>query len=148
VSAFLLFSPERILEKLSLNALIQNYRPWIAIVLVATSTLILVTIADGIIKLLKRWWRRRCFHIGIQEKLDNLTEQEKQILRPYIYDQTKTQKFGLDNGVVQGLVSAGVLYRSVKAGNPLSWPHNINEHAWNYLLVFQLLTRICGLIVA
>lgn len=135
VSAFLLFSPETILKKLSLYDLVQNYRPWVGIVLVFTSALIIVAMAIEITKWGKRWWSKRKFYGCVIEKLNSLTEDERQILRFYIEKQTKTNYLGMDDGIVQGLISAGILYRSAPVGNPLAYPHNINDFAWNYLNV-------------
>jgi hypothetical protein len=76
--------------------------------------------------------------LGIIDKLNSLTEDEKQILRYYIAKDTRTNVLRVDDGVVQGLVAAGIIYRSANVGNILEgFAHNITDLAWDYLYVHR-----------
>ncbi len=141
-SAFLLFCPENILQKLSIYDFSQNYRPWFSIILILSSALLMVTIAMEILKKAKRWWRERKFYNHMSEHLNSLTEDEKQILRVYIAEQTKSNVLRIDDGIVQGLVSAGIIYRAASVGTMLEgFAYNIGDFAWNYFNLYHSSTR-------
>lgn len=73
----------------------------------------------------------------MSERLDSLTEDEKQILRFYIAEQTKSNVLRIDDGIVQGLVSTGIIYRAASVGNMLEgFSYNLSDFAWNYLSVY------------
>ena len=134
VAAFLLFIPENILKNLAIHDFAKNYRPWISFVLLISSALLVVTSAIWTTKRIQKWWRRRNFDLKIIESLNILTEDEKQILRFYIAEQTKTNTLRFDDGIVNGLVSKGIIYRSASVGTLFEGSaHNISELAWNYL---------------
>lgn len=136
-SAFLLFSPDNILKALSIYDFAQNYRPWLSIVLIIATALLIVTIAIEITKWIKRWWYEKKFYNRMHERLNSLTENEKQILRFYIAQQSKTNVLRLDDGIVQGLVSQGIIYRATSLGNMLEgFAYNISDFAWDYLNLY------------
>jgi hypothetical protein len=133
---FCFFGPENIFKKLSIYDFTQNYRPWLSIVFILASAPLIVTIAIEITKWAKRWWRERQFYNRMSERLDSLTEDGKQILRFYIAEQTRSNVLRIDDGIVQGLVSAGIIYRAASVGNMLEgFSYNISDFAWNYLCV-------------
>jgi hypothetical protein len=129
-----LFAPEEWIAKLGLDNLDQKYRPYIGGVFLVSSGVVVVAIV--------RWiamfgWA--CIHVrGIKRKvikrLNSLTEDEKQILRFYISQQTRANTLRVDDGIVQGLVSAGIIYRSTQIGNMLEgFSYNIQDFAWEHL---------------
>ena len=66
--------------------------------------------------------------------LKSLTEQEKEILRLYIDNKTKTQKFKTDNGVVMGLIKNNIIYKSSQSATGyMEFPYNIEDWIWIYL---------------
>ena len=137
VAAFLFFSPESILKNLAIHDFAQNYRSWISFIFILSSVLLIVTVIIEITKWTKRWWRERKFYNHMSDRLNSLTEDEKQILRFYIAKQTKTNVLRLDDGIVQGLVSAGIIYRAASVGNLLEgFSYNISDVAWDYLNVY------------
>lgn len=136
IAAFLLFSSEKTLKQLSVFEFTQNYRQFIGLTLIVTVPLFIVSIFADTIEVIKRWWRKRKFYREMEERLNNLTEDEKQILRYYFAKQTRGNKLRIEDGGVQGLVAAGIIYRSADLGSVLEgFAHNINDHAWNYLYV-------------
>ena len=67
-------------------------------------------------------------------RLHRLTEDEKQILRFYFAKGTKANVLRFDDGVVQGLASAGIIYMSAPIGNMFEgFAYNISDFAWDYL---------------
>jgi hypothetical protein len=68
-----------------------------------------------------------------EQRLHKLTEVEKKLLRGYIANQTRTQNFPIENGVVRGLEAEYIIYRAGSIGQLNSWPYNIQPWAWDYL---------------
>lgn len=131
--ALLLLSRDT-LQKLGLLDFTNNYRPWIAILGVCAVGFILV---DLIV-----WcWRKALVSMEhlkdrryIKKYLHALTEEEKQILRFYIFHETKTNSLRTDDGVVIGLEEVGIIYTNSVYGSILNGhPFNIAPLAWNYL---------------
>lgn len=133
-AVFLLFGPDRALKYISVYDFAQNYRQWIGIVLVVFIALLLVYGAKEIILWI---WNMMILKKALKtslQRLHALTEEEKQILRFYIAKETKTNVLCIDDGVVQGLVSAGIIYRSSNIGTMYrGFAHNIFDFAWDYL---------------
>ena len=134
VAAFLLFSPKNVLEYLAVHDFTENYRQRIGLFFIVSSALLDVSVAGMAGRRIRDWWNRRKFHLEIIKSLNLLTEDEKQILRFYIAKQTKTNTLRFDDGVVNGLVAKGIIYRAATVGNLLEGSaHNISEIAWDHL---------------
>lgn len=132
----LLFSSEEFLKLIGVFEFAQSYRSMLGLTLVVTVSLFAVSVAGGGISIVKRWWRKRGFYRRVSDRLNCLTEDEKQILRFYIAEQTRANVLRYDDGVVHGLISDGIIYRSSPLGNMLEgFAHNISDFAWDYLNV-------------
>ena len=133
IAALLIFVPDKWLKLLSVYDFAQHYRSWLAMLLIISGVLFTVDRSEKI----SHWMRNRIQARKIKkrqlQRLNSLTEDEKQILRFYLAKETRTNYLSLDDGVVQGLVSAGIIYRNATIGNPLEFAHNIAEFAWEYL---------------
>ena len=97
--------------------------------------------ALGVIRLLEAamkpyqsWAEVRRQRNRVRKYLGNLTEHEAAILRQYIGPQTRSTFQSPMDGVVQGLVHAGVLYRAANLGQVhKGFAFNLTEAAWEYL---------------
>ncbi len=134
VSAFFLFSPTKWLHGFGADEFAQHYRVYFFLILVFTGVLFGVdrTIAvSGWLhhkSLISKYALRRL------ERLHRLTEDEKQILRFYIAKQTRSNVLRIDDGVVNGLASDGIIYRSADvSGGHMAFAHNIRDEVWDYL---------------
>ncbi|NOR68205.1 MAG: hypothetical protein GQ532_00645 [Methylomarinum sp.] len=112
----------------------QNYRQWLGVSLIATSSLVAI---DWSIKI-SRVVRNRMFRVkkekSILQSLHSLTEEEKQILRYYFAKQSKSNVLRIDDGIINGLVAKDVIFRAASQGNLVEgFAHNINELVWDYL---------------
>jgi hypothetical protein len=60
---------------------------------------------------------------------------EKEILARYLAEDTTTIAFEVRDGIVNGLISKGILYRASNLSNPMSYDFdtNIQPWAWEYL---------------
>lgn len=129
-----LFAPSELIAKLGLDNLDQKYRPYIGGAFLISSGVVTVAVIRwlsifGMAFLNVRGIKRKAI-----KRLQSLNEDEKQILRFYVSQQTRANTLRFDDGVVQGLVSAGIIYRSTQIGNMLEgFSYNIQDFAWEYL---------------
>jgi len=136
MASVLLFCPEEFLKFIGVLELAKDYRAVLGIAFVVTGVLLVTSIASTMAAAFKRGARKRHFQRGIAERLNRLTEDEKEILRFYIAQNTRANMLRIDDGVVQGLVTSGIIYRSARFGDAIyGWAHNINEFAWDYLQI-------------
>ena len=136
MAAIILFSGEEFLKFIGVFQFAQDNRPMLGLTLVATVSLFAVSVAADLVASVKRKWRSRKFYRRVTDRLNRLTEDEKQILRYYFSEQTRANSLRIDDGVVQELVTEGIIYRSASLGNMLDgFAHNISDIAWDYLHV-------------
>jgi hypothetical protein len=134
VAAFLLFGSDTWIKSFGLSEFVQKYRPWLSLIFIGSSVLFAVDRCIAVFA----WASGHSAHSKVKkaiiERLNNLTEEEKQILRFYFAKNTKTNVLRLDSGVVQGLAEMGIIYQSANMGDILDgFAHNISDFAWNYL---------------
>ncbi len=60
---------------------------------------------------------------------------EREILAQYLTEDSTTLAFDMRDGIVNGLIAKGNLYRASKATNPISFDFdtNIQPLAWDYI---------------
>jgi hypothetical protein len=131
---FFLFLPEQTARHLGIFDFAQNHRQWIGVAFLASISLVAVTGSLEVSTLIRKLIARRKIEKRMFQALRSLTEEEKQILRYYYATQSKTNTLRTDDGVVNGLVSKGIIHRAASLGNILEgFAHNINERAWEVL---------------
>jgi len=134
IAAFLLFTDEKFLKFIGVFEFTQNNRPILGLVLVVTVVLFVVSVFADTFSFVKSWWGKRQSYRRVTDRLNRLTEDEKQILRFYIAKNTRANMLRIENGVVQGLISASIIYQSASLGNVLEgFAHNISDYAWDCL---------------
>lgn len=138
VSGFALFAPANILDFLGLTIFASQYRSYLgAAFLVAAACITVSTVhsvygwAHDSITYKRNTTQRQA---NWRQRLHRLTEEEKELLRGYIQDGTRTQNLPIDSGIVSGLVHEGVIYRASDVGSLLQgFAFNIQPWAWDYL---------------
>ncbi len=137
VAGMLLFASDGFRGTLGLTKFAQDYRPVLGILFLSSIVLLLVAVGGVVVSRIKRlWWERKLFK-RITKRLHSLTEDEKQILRFYIHRNTRANDLRIQDGIVNGLVSSGIIYQSASAGDiVMGFAHNMSEIAWNYLHVY------------
>jgi hypothetical protein len=134
VSCVILFVNQDVLSGFGLLDFANNYRPWIAIAAICGGGFIAI---DFLI-----WcWKRTLAYANhlkvsqhIKRYLRGLTEEEKEILRFYIFKKTRTNSLRSEDGVVKGLELAGIIYATSEYESVLDGhPFNISSLAWDYL---------------
>ncbi|TVP14370.1 superinfection exclusion B family protein [Shewanella sp. KCT] len=134
ISGALIFLPESWLELLGLQEMSTQYRAWLGLALLVSVGICIVAVASWIINWVLNIIRQRRIQGFVIDKLNNLTEDEKQILRYYFSKGTRSNTLKVDDGVVQELVACRVIYRSAQLGNMLEgFSHNISDLAWDYI---------------
>jgi len=66
-------------------------------------------------------------------RLESLTPEEQERLAGYLKENTRTQKFWLEDGVVAGLAHANIIYAAVSQADRDAFPFNIRPWVWDYL---------------
>lgn len=134
VAAALLFMPSEWLDRIGVSKLAAENKQWLGLTLLVSSALwcgyVISTFWDSI----KRLLNRRKNQLRVIKKLQYLTEGEKQILRYYVAENTRTNVLKVNDGVVQGLVASRIIYRAASIGDLIEgFAHNITDLAWDYL---------------
>ena len=134
ISGALLFFSERWLERIGLDNFAKTNRQWLGLTFLVSTILWFVSIISNC----WAWVRDKLFQHRVEQsiinKLNNLTEDEKQILRYYLAKNTRANMLKVDDGVVQGLVSDSIIYCSASMGNILEgFAHNITDFVWVYI---------------
>jgi hypothetical protein len=134
ISSIFLFAPQEWLFFLKISDLKEEYIVFISIIFLFSSVILLNHIIFGFFSFINTLFLKRKIKKRIYKKLNNLTEDEKQILRYYIGKNTRANTLRYDDGIVRGLESDFIIYRSSSMGNLLEgFAYNINDLAWNYL---------------
>lgn len=134
VSGVLLLSPSQFVTRLGLDSFVSSYKVWISLVFFASSALLVSELLEKVWLKGKQKYEQKKFLTSAQERLKHLTLEEKLILANYIYNQTKTQYFEMENGVINGLNQAGIVYLASSMGNAfVGFAFNIQPWAWKYL---------------
>lgn len=133
-TAALLFLPASSLEHLGLPAFAQTHRQWLGLAFLASSSICCAAVGAVAWNQVDSVYRRRGARKRLIQRLQTLTEDEKEILRYYYAEGTRSNTLKTDDGVVQGLVAVGIIYRSASLGNILEgFAHNISDVAWEYI---------------
>jgi hypothetical protein len=140
VTGLLLFSPSEYVDALGLAAVTESARTWLGIVFLVSLSLWVTRGAIAVVELVttsldarhKKKFRRKYLHW--------LTPKEKEILRPYLRNDTKTREIKVNSGVTAGLINKKVLYIASNVGySTILEPTvhygqvNIHDWAWDYL---------------
>jgi hypothetical protein len=133
-TGFILFAPQRWLAAFGIAGFVSDYRPYIGVTfLLSTVLLISAAIVAGY-----GWAKQKRAEAallrGRRERLHHLSESEKEILRGYIEDGTRTQYLPMHGGVVGGLQAERIIFRASSLSKSYDYfAYNIQPWAWEYL---------------
>jgi Super-infection exclusion protein B len=136
IIVFFLFMTDNVLDFVSVLHFRNANRAWIGATLIASSGVLLALFCLYMPRPLQRYFEKRRNRRQKQKRLHNLSLEEQAVLQKYIRNQTRTQILALEDGVVQGLVRVGILYRSSTVGyqgRQMMFAHNMDDWAWDYL---------------
>lgn len=123
----LLVLPRRALQGLMADQIVARYGGAIGLVFVVATVAFLVEMVTS--EHVRGWRQRR----ERAKRLRQLTEEEKAVLRRYIYGGTRTQYFDVSSGIAMGLVREGILFCPVQVGHAEKFAFNITPWTWDYL---------------
>ena len=109
IAALFLFPSDRFLGALGVQQFAQDNRTWIAITFLVSGVLFTVDAVTRIIQCIRKRHAAGELLKKQLKRLNSLTEDEKKILRYYIANETRTNVLCISDGVVNGLVSAGII---------------------------------------
>jgi hypothetical protein len=124
-SAALLFVPDSLVSQLGLEEIRHSYRTYAGILLVVSASLLGVSVFSGIVNLVLRPWRQRQFNRAVYKTLSELTQDEKDFLRPFIFGNANTVTAPINDGVAGGLAAKQIIYRSSNVSLGFDWPYNL-----------------------
>jgi hypothetical protein len=133
-TGFVLFAPQRWLAVFGLVGFVAEWRPYFgAAFLLSTALLLSAAIVAGY-----GWVKQKREEVALlrsrRERLHHLSEPEKDILRGYIEDQTRTQYLPMHDGVVGGLQAERIIFRASSLSRGWDeFAYNIQPWAWEYL---------------
>lgn len=133
-SGIFLFLPASWLSYLGLGPANQIVRPWVSSALLVSFSLIVAhlvwPLAGAGRGKIREWNDLR----RLTARLRNLAEDEKQTLARYLLDNKKTISLSYDQGLANGLVAAGILFRSSSMGSMSGlFPYTMQPWAWDAL---------------
>lgn len=132
-SAAILFLPEGFIKPLGLLSLRIESQAYLGAAFLFSSCVI---VCDGFLRFVAwargKYGKRVALRDAIR-RLEKLTPKEQELLRLYLEEQTRTQKFNMESGVVAGLVQANILCPAVRQASMYEFPFNIQPWAWDYL---------------
>lgn len=133
ICGFLLFAPIEWLKFLALESFVESIKPWLGVIFIVATTLLAVNLLAESWNWVKNYIKNKSTRKARIERLYQLTFEEKEILLGFILNQTKTQYLAYSDGVVNGLESAQIIYRSSNVGDLERWAFNIQPWAWKTL---------------
>lgn len=134
LSGFVLFAPQQALEFLGIAQLAEDHRAVLGAVFLVSCTLSAMALCAWCVRLVAGVRAQRKMQAMVTKRLSSLTEDEKQILRYYIGHQTRTNYLDISDGVVQGLISARILFRAAAVSREYTvFAVNISAQAWQML---------------
>jgi Super-infection exclusion protein B len=129
----LLCLPLRTLSALGLQGMVLKYHAHIVLVFMFSSAMLLSYPIEYVARNSHGWAMDRIYWKRIKERLHNLSEDEKHVLRPYITNNKRTNYFYLNNGTVAELCLCRILYIPNTRYLMSHVPHTMSDRVWKYL---------------
>lgn len=129
-----LFLPASVHEQLGISSWVVAYKGWIGLAFAACAVLTTLSALTWVGQLVWSLWETKMRRSDIAERLQKLTEPEKQILRYYLAKNTRSNSLRHQDGVVAGLAAVGVIHLASRTGTLVEGhAYNISEYAWKII---------------
>ena len=133
-ASILLFGPVEFLNIIGLEKFLGEYRMWVGVAWLASAALLASRLLTPIVKFLRRWVFEKNWVRHGKNRLQQLTPTEKEILRGFVFYNTRSQYLDFQNGDVKGLERERIIVMASNTGNlPQGFAYNIQPWAWEYL---------------
>lgn len=133
VCGVLLFSGEVFLSTIGLAELVQRYRGYIGGLFLLTLALVIVNTIAATWSFFRPWAVQAYWVWQGKKRLKALTPDEKEILRYYIDNQTRSQNLDIKSGTVSNLQRDKIIVRGSNLGTYFGFDYVIQPWAWDYL---------------
>jgi hypothetical protein len=132
-TSFLLFLPDDTITQMGLNEFRLTHRSELGATLLISASLLIVHALFAVGRSMRSGWKKWQFQRNARAMLEELTEEEKEFLRPYILAGENTQHASIYDGIANGLEARRIVYRASQmsvAGTPgLLFPWNLQPYA-------------------
>lgn len=136
-TALISFLPESTIASLGLSSIKSSYAEYFGLSLIFSTASLLVAAITGFWSIFLGQYLKEKVRLHFYKKdANNLTDEEKGILKIFINGKTRSANLSLKNGTVLGLENRMFIVRVGQLGtNAISWtfPFNIQPRAWKYL---------------
>lgn len=132
----ILFIPDPAAEALGIKQIRVDHRPWLGVAFIGSTAYLAALMGHAgwiyIVGKHRRWKQDKATHRPLHE----LTSQEKEYLRPYIFGRETSQFFSVSDGIARGLEAKRILLRttSITSIREMSFAFNIQPWARRYLM--------------
>jgi hypothetical protein len=134
ITSIMLFTGDELLSKLALVEAKKSLQIWIGLVWLMSVSILLAEIIFPTFKWILQKIKRHFNLKEYQQRLHDLTIEEKELLSEYIDKNTRTTSIEYSNGVAKELESAMVIRRASNLSHYHNmFPYNIQPWAWDYL---------------
>ncbi len=128
------FIPSSIWQEVGWLTLRLQARPWVLLIAIIASVWF---VFGGIYDLIKTnlnkvndWIVARKTTQMREKMLLSTSRVEKEVLVKYVAEDTTTLAFEMRDGIVNGLIANGILFRASTSTNPMSYDFDTNIHPW------------------
>lgn len=129
----IVFSGDAALAKFGLEELVQEYRAYFGVGFLLTLALTVVNSLAAVWKFIHPWIAEAYWIRLGRKRLQSLNPTEKEILRYYIYNQTRSQSLPVQDGTVNALQREKIIIRGSSLGSIRGFDFIIQPWAWEYL---------------
>lgn len=133
VFGILIFSTEPTLEKFGLKLFVTDFRAYLGVGFLVTLALTVVNCVSATWKFIYPWVAQAYWISGGKKRLQSLNPTEKEILKYYIQNQTRSQNLPIQNGTVNALEREKIILRGSSLGTMHGFDYIMQPWAWEYL---------------
>lgn len=137
LSSLLIFLPEQAINTIGLKNISEEYKLHVGLLFLFSISFFAAYCLNGLWKVfLGVWLHEKGKIFFLKREAKNLTFEEKQILKIFIENKTRSANFSMKNGVVLGLQQRGFIVRAGNLGtdsHSMSFPFSIQPWAWQHL---------------
>lgn len=128
-SGLILFLPNRLISQLGLDDLIRSYRMYVGLTFLVAASLLFVQVVSFLWSLVSTPYEDWLFERKGLKLIEELTEEEKAFLRPYIINGQTSRAAPIGDGVAQGLAAKKIIFRSSNIGHLFGgFPYNLQPY--------------------
>lgn len=133
-SGLVLFSPDSLIESLGMTAIRTDHKAEIGGALLLSLAYLSATVILWLKDVIAKAWKIRSARLVREQRLRELTPDEKAYLAPYVLEHENTRYFEPEDGIAGGLSAKNMIYRSSGVFNIMRGvPHNIQPWCKDYL---------------